>query len=31
VFLWVGLGMGARWLADHQPELLTALSPRRAA
>jgi ABC-2 type transport system permease protein len=32
VFLWrVGVGMGARWLADHQPELLTALSPRRAA
>jgi ABC-2 type transport system permease protein len=31
-FVWrVGLGMGARWLADHQPELLTALSARRAA
>jgi ABC-2 type transport system permease protein len=30
--LWrVGLGMGARWLTDHQPELLAALSPRRAA
>jgi ABC-2 type transport system permease protein len=30
--LWqVGLGMGARYLADHQPELLTALSARRAA
>jgi ABC-2 type transport system permease protein len=30
--LWrVGLGMGARWLRDHQPELLTALTPRRAA
>jgi ABC-2 type transport system permease protein len=27
----VGLGMSARWLRDHQPELLTALSPRRAA
>jgi ABC-2 type transport system permease protein len=30
--LWrVGLGIGARWLTDHQPELLTALSARRAA
>jgi ABC-2 type transport system permease protein len=30
--LWrVGLGMGARWLAGHQPELLTELSARRAA
>jgi ABC-2 type transport system permease protein len=30
--LWrVGLGMGARYLANHQPELLTALSARRAA
>jgi ABC-2 type transport system permease protein len=27
----VGLGMGARWLREHQPELLAALSPRRAA
>jgi hypothetical protein len=27
----VGLGIGARWLRDHQPELLVALSPRRAA
>jgi ABC-2 type transport system permease protein len=26
----LGLGMGARWLAGHQPELLAALSPRRA-
>jgi hypothetical protein len=32
VLLWrVGLGLGAAWLAGHQPELLTALSPRRAA
>jgi ABC-2 type transport system permease protein len=32
LFLWrVGLGLGARWLAGHQPELLTALSARRAA
>jgi len=31
-WLWrVGLGLGAAWLAGHQPELLTALSPRRAA
>jgi ABC-2 type transport system permease protein len=31
-FLWrVGLGLGAGWLAGHQPELLAALSPRRAA
>ena len=30
--LWrVGLGIGARWLRDHQPELLVALTPRRAA
>jgi ABC-2 type transport system permease protein len=30
--LWrVGLGLGAGWLAGHQPELLAALSPRRAA
>jgi ABC-2 type transport system permease protein len=30
--LWrVGLGLGASWLAGHQPELLAALSPRRAA
>jgi ABC-2 type transport system permease protein len=27
----VGLGISARWLRDHQPELLVALSPRRAA
>jgi hypothetical protein len=27
----VGLGMGARWLRDHQPELLAQLSARRAA
>jgi ABC-2 type transport system permease protein len=27
----VGLGLSARWLRDHQPELLAALSPRRAA
>jgi ABC-2 type transport system permease protein len=27
----VGLGIGARWLRGHQPELLAALSPRRAA
>jgi hypothetical protein len=27
----VGLGMSARWLRDHQPELLAELSPRRAA
>jgi ABC-2 type transport system permease protein len=26
-----GLGISARWLRDHQPELLVALSPRRAA
>jgi hypothetical protein len=26
----VGLGMGARWLRDHQPELLAQLSARRA-
>jgi ABC-2 type transport system permease protein len=32
VFLWrVGLGLGASWLGGHQPELLAALSPRRAA
>ena len=32
VFLWrVGLGLGASWLTGHQPELLAALSPRRAA
>jgi ABC-2 type transport system permease protein len=32
LFLWrVGLGLGAAWLTDHQPELLTALSARRAA
>jgi ABC-2 type transport system permease protein len=31
-WLWrVGLGMGSAWLAGHQPELLAALSPRRAA
>ncbi len=31
-WLWrVGLGLGAGWLDGHQPELLTALSPRRAA
>ena len=31
-WLWrVGLGMGAAWLGGHQPELLAALSPRRAA
>jgi ABC-2 type transport system permease protein len=31
-WLWrVGLGLGADWLAGHQPELLAALSPRRAA
>jgi ABC-2 type transport system permease protein len=31
-WLWrVGLGLGAAWLTGHQPELLTALSPRRAA
>jgi ABC-2 type transport system permease protein len=30
--LWrVGLGLGSGWLAGHQPELLAALSPRRAA
>jgi ABC-2 type transport system permease protein len=30
--LWrVGLGLGAGWLAGHQPELLTELSARRAA
>jgi ABC-2 type transport system permease protein len=27
----VGLRIGARWLRGHQPELLAALSPRRAA
>jgi len=27
----IGLGMSARWLREHQPELLAALSPRRAA
>jgi ABC-2 type transport system permease protein len=32
LFLWrVGLGLGAGWLGGHQPELLAALSPRRAA
>jgi hypothetical protein len=32
LFLWrVGLGLGAGWLAGHQPELLAALSPRRPA
>jgi hypothetical protein len=32
LFLWrVGLGLAAGWLGGHQPELLTALSPRRAA
>ena len=32
LLLWrVGLGLGAGWLAGHQPELLAALSPRRAA
>jgi len=31
-WLWrVGLGLGTAWLTGHQPELLTALSPRRAA
>jgi len=31
-WLWrVGLGLGAAWLTDHQPELLTALSARRPA
>jgi ABC-2 type transport system permease protein len=31
-WLWrVGLGLGAAWLNGHQPELLTALSARRAA
>jgi hypothetical protein len=31
-WLWrVGLGLGAAWLGGHQPELLTALSARRAA
>jgi hypothetical protein len=31
-WLWrVGLGLGAAWLTGHQPELLTALSARRAA
>jgi ABC-2 type transport system permease protein len=31
-WLWrVGLGLGAAWLDGHQPELLTALSARRAA
>jgi ABC-2 type transport system permease protein len=27
----IGLGMGARWLREHQPELLAELSPRRTA
>jgi ABC-2 type transport system permease protein len=27
----VGLGIGARWLRGHQPELLAELDPRRAA
>jgi hypothetical protein len=27
----VGLGISARWLRDHQPELLAELSPRRTA
>jgi hypothetical protein len=32
LLLWrVGLGMGAGWLAGHQPELLAELSARRAA
>jgi hypothetical protein len=32
LLLWrIGLGLGAGWLAGHQPELLAALSPRRAA
>jgi len=32
LLLWrVGLGLGASWLGGHQPELLAALSPRRAA
>jgi ABC-2 type transport system permease protein len=32
LLLWrVGLGLGAGWLSGHQPELLAALSPRRAA
>jgi hypothetical protein len=31
-WLWrVGLGLGAAWLDNHQPELLAALSTRRAA
>ena len=31
-FLWrVGLGLGTTWLTGHQPELLAALSIRRAA
>jgi ABC-2 type transport system permease protein len=31
-FLWrAGLGLGTAWLTDHQPELLAALSVRRAA
>jgi hypothetical protein len=30
--LWrVGLGLGTAWLTSHQPELLAALSIRRAA
>jgi ABC-2 type transport system permease protein len=32
LFLWrVGLGLGAAWLAGHQPELLASLNIRRAA
>ena len=32
LLLWrVGLGLGASWLGGHQPELLAALGPRRAA
>jgi len=27
----IGLGMSAGWLRERQPELLAALSPRRAA
>jgi len=31
-FMWrVGLGLGTAWLTGHQPELLAALSIRRAA
>jgi hypothetical protein len=31
-WLWrVGLGLGSAWLTGHQPELLAALSTRRAA